>query len=257
LPRVDAPPASVPYRRQIRLETESEGVILGALEDTAHHVRVTLRFSDGCVTSVSGEPVRLPWSTCPGAASGLATLVGTRLTTSLRHNRHLFEPVEHCTHFFDLAQLTLSHAASGRSKRLYDILCWEDGPTKTAQLHRDGELILDWSIEGGTINQPSKFAGVGMREGFVRWCSENLDDDTAEAAFALRRAASMSVISSLVMDDYPVVTASGLTSGVCYTAQPQRIDLANRHYGSQRDYSAGFDGMLDGFDEALRSRASQ
>ncbi len=240
------------YRRQIRLESNAPGVVLAALEDPAHHVRVTLTFADDVVRSVTGEVVRLPWSTCPGAAEGLRSLVGAPLTTSLRSLRSLYEPSLHCTHFFDLTQLALAHAAARRTERWYEVISWTTGPTKHARLRRDGHLVFDWTIEDGRINQPEAFAGVELGQGFLRWCTDNLDDDTAEAAFVLRRAASMSMIAGLPMDSFAVAADSGLQPGVCFTAQPQRIQIATRHVGSMRDYSESSDGMLHGFGSAGR-----
>ena len=89
-----------------------------------------------------------------------------------------------------------------------------------------------------------------MRQGFVRWCAAHLDDDAAEAAFVLRRAASMSSVANLRLDDYRTVAESGLVGGVCFTAQPERIEVAFRNVGSQVDYSAVSDAMLAVFDEA-------
>jgi hypothetical protein len=210
-----------------------------------------MSFSDGRVRSIAGEPVRLPWSTCPGAAAGLASLVGSSLTTSLRSLRNLYEPSLHCTHFFDLAQLVLSHAASGRTERFYEVLGWASGPIKYASLRRDGEVVLDWKIDAGTITQPQSFAGVGLGQGFVRWCTDNLDDDSAEAAFILRRAASMLATVSLPFDDFAVAADTGLQPGVCFTAQPQHIRIAARNVGSTRDYSTSARGMLEGFPVAI------
>ena len=110
--------------------------------------------------------------------------------------------------------------------------------------------MLEWTIENGTIVAPDSFAGVGLRSGFVRWCDEHLDDDTAEAAFVLRRAVSISPVANLRMDDYAVAGESGLSGGVCFTAQPGRIEGALRNVGSQRDYSDSGALMLEGFEGA-------
>jgi Protein of unknown function (DUF2889) len=241
----------VVYRRRIRIVTPQPGVVFGALEDSPHHVRVTVRFTDGRVQSVTGEAVRLPWTTCPGAVEGLASLAGTELTTSLRTLRNLFDPPSHCTHLFDLAQLTLAHAASGRTERTYDALCVRRGTRTEASLHRDDQPILAWSVENGTIIGPGDFAGVGLTKGFLEWCTQHLDDDAAEAAFVLRRASTISGVAGIRLDDYPVVADSGITPGVCYTAHADRIHVAWRNTGSQRDYRAGADGMLAGFADAV------
>jgi hypothetical protein len=231
-------------------------VVVGALEDTAHHVRVTLDFDDNRVRSLSGEAVRLPWATCPGAAAGLAQLQGTTLTTSLAQLRSRYDPTAHCTHFFDLAQLTIAHAARGRKERLYEAVCSMEGDTTVASLTSDGQTVLEWTARGGRIIEPALFSGVGLREGFVRWCAAHLDDDAAEEAFVLRRAASMVSVASMSLDDYALVADSGLLPGVCYTAQPENIKVAFRHVGSQHDYSVSAAGMLNGFEEARRRAAS-
>jgi hypothetical protein len=237
----------------IRLESPRPGVVLGALEDTAHHIRVTLRFEAGRVGSVTGEAVRLPWTTCPAAADGLASLEGTELTTSLRRLRSLYDASDHCTHFFDLAQLTLSHAASGGTPCLYEAVCAPRGTRTDASLSRDGQRILQWTIENGEIAAPAEFAGVGLRQGFLEWCAQHLDEATAEAAFVLRRAAGISGVAGIRLDDYTSVASSGLSPGVCFTAHPDRIHVAFRNVGSQRDYSEGPEGMLAGFVEAVRA----
>jgi Protein of unknown function (DUF2889) len=227
------------------------GVVLGALEDTAHHIRVVLKYGGGRVRSVTGEAVRLPWTTCPGAAAGLATLAGNEVTSSLRQLRRSFDATNHCTHFFDLSQLAISHAASGRKERHYEVVCSPTGTATQAILLRDGEQVLAWTIEGGAITDPPSFAGVGLQQGFLEWCSQNLDEDAAEGAFVLRRAAGMSGVASMRLDDYHDVAASGLPPGVCFTAQSERIQVAFRNVGSQRDYSEGAQGMLEGFAEAV------
>ncbi len=221
------------YRRRIRIVTPEPGVVFGALEDSPHHVRVTVRFGGGRVHSVTGEAVRLPWTTCPGAVDGLASLAGTELTTSLRRLRGLFDPPSHCTHLFDLAQLTLAQAASRRSERSYDAVCTRTGTRIEASLDRDNEPVLAWSVENGAITEPAVFAGVGLTKGFLEWCTLHLDDDAAEAAFVLRRATTISGVAGIQLDDYPRALASGLTPGVCYTAQPDRIDVAWRTVGSR------------------------
>ena len=198
------------YRRRIRLESSPPCIAFGALEDPAHHVRVTVRFDGDTVESVTGEAVRLPWLTCPGAVAGLTSLGGMTLTTSLRRLRNLYDPTSHCTHLFDLAQLTLADAASGRRQRGYEVIIPTGQDVTTASLLRDGHTFLEWTVERGTIVGPDPFSGVGLREGFLGWCEQHLDEDTAEGAFVLRRAVSMAGIANMRMDDYAVVADSGL-----------------------------------------------
>ena len=239
------------YRRRIRLVSPEPGVVLGALEDTAHHVRVTVTSDAGRVASIRGEAVRLPWVTCPAANAGLATLVGTELTTSLRQLRGAYSADQHCTHLFDLAHLAIAHAARGQHERLYEVVVSDREQPMPASVFRDGVKALEWKVELGSIVAPAQFAGVGLAGGFLSWCEAHLDDDTAEAAFVLRRAASMAAIAHMDFDGYATAGEARLRPGVCFTAQPERMAVAFRNVGSQRDYAATSDGMLLGFDAAL------
>jgi hypothetical protein len=238
------------YRRRIRLLTPEPGVVIGALEDTAHHVRVTVISDARRVVSVRGEAVRLPWVTCPGAVAGLATLDGTELTTSLRQLRGAYSPAEHCTHLFDLAHLAIAHAARGHRERLYEVVVSDREQPMPAYLFRDGVKTLEWRVALGSIVAPPQFAGVGLAGGFLSWCDANLDEEGAEAAFVLRRASSMAAIAHMDFDAYRAAGEARLQPGVCFTAQPERMAVAFRTTGSQRDYTTTGDGMHLGFDDA-------
>jgi hypothetical protein len=240
------------FRRRIRLAAPAPGVVLGALEDDVHHVRVTLSHDGSRVTDCVGTPVRLPWVTCPASAAGLASVVGSDLTASLpelrgRYDRHL-----HCTHMFDVVHLAIAHAAARQPDLSYEAVVSdpdEDGVV-AASLRRDGHEVLAWRVRGGAILEPAQFAGVELERGFVGWADANLGGWLAHEAFILRRAAWMSPIRHQVLDDHAVVVESGLPPGVCFTAQPERITIAARNVGSQRNYSRNSAGMLEGFDDA-------
>ena len=244
------------YRRRIRLVAARPGVVVGALEDTAHHVRVTVISAAGRVVSVRGEAVRLPWVTCPGAVAGLATLDGIELTTSLRQLRGAYSADEHCTHLFDLAHLAIAHAARGQRERLYEVVVSDRAQPMPAYLFRNGVKTLEWRVELGSIVAPPQFAGVGLAGGFL-WCETNLDEEMAEAAFVLRRAASMAAIAHMDFDAYRAAGEAKLRAGVCFTAQPERMAVAFRNTGSQREYTTTADGMLLGFDEAVERTADR
>jgi hypothetical protein len=237
------------YRRRIRV-VEREGAAFGALEDDAHHVRATIRHDRAQVTAASGEAVRLPWVTCPGSAAGIASLVGSPLAAVIRSGHDAYRPELHCTHMFDLAQLTVAQAARGTGARQYDIaveLPGDDGIMRAA-VDRDGERVLVWTIDHGTVTTPGPFEHAELHLGFRRRC-HGLDDDAAEAALVLRRGAWLAPISTMRFDDYDRVGPTGLPLGSCWTAQPERIEVAFRNQGSQRDYAADPDAMLAGFDE--------
>lgn len=225
------------YRRRVALAARGN-VACGALEDDVHHVRVTVRHDGTRVTEVVGEAVRLPWSTCPGSEAGIASLAGTELAGAARGLKSSYRAALHCTHMFDLAQLVVAQAARGDGA--VDYLATVDVPDAGdlhAEITRDGETVLTWDV--------ARYAQPAMPT----------DDAITEAAFVLRRAVWLAPISSMRFDEYETVGPTGLPVGSCWTAQPERIDVAFRHRGSQRHYGAAPDGadaadaMLAGFDE--------
>jgi DUF2889 family protein len=239
------------FRRSIHLVRAHEDVVVGALEDTAHHVRVTLTTGEGRVVRVEGEGVRLPWTTCPGAVPGLASLVGSEVTTAIRPLRDRYDPAAHCTHLFDLAHLAIAHAARRADERLYEIVIEDRLDPAPAYLFRDGCKVLEWKVSDGEVVAPAPFAGLGLAGGFLSWCAQ-LDEEAAEAAFVLRRAAVMARVAHIDFDGWATAADTGLRAGVCFTAQPGRLAVATRNVGSQRDYTGGSERMLAGFDEAVR-----
>jgi hypothetical protein len=222
------------YRRRVVLAARGYAAC-GALEDDIHHVRVTVRHDGARITEAVGEAVRLPWSTCPGSEAGIASLVGTELAAATRGLKSAYRADTHCTHMFDLAQLVIAQAARGDGA--VDYLATVDVPDvgeMHAEITRDGVTVITWDVERYT--QPAM----------------PTDDAITEAAFVLRRAVWLAPISSMRFDEYETVGPTGLPPGTCWTAQPERIEVAFRHRGSQRHYGAAPDGpdaMLAGFPE--------
>jgi hypothetical protein len=229
-------------------------VAFGALEDDAHHVRLTVRHDDTHVTQIEGEAVRLPWATCPGSVAGISSLEGTLLADSTRGLRGAYRGELHCTHMFDVAQLTIAHIAQGRADRQYSV--WVSPPDLDGVTHgvveRDGTRVLEWDVAQGEIISPGPFEHVGLVRGFVER-GVTLDEDTAEAGFLLRRATWMSNIHWMRLDDFETVAPSGLPEGACWTAQPGRMEVAFRNHGSQHDFSESPEAMLTDFDDYCAS----
>jgi hypothetical protein len=222
------------YRRRVRLAARGT-VAVGALEDDVHHVRGTIRHDGTRIVDAIGEAVRLPWSTCPGSEAGIASLVGTELASATRGLRDAYQREIHCTHMFDLAQLVTAHASRGAAEdaRDRDYLATvtpvgDEGGVRAEIVLNDATQLV-WELAAGEL------PGVGH-------------DDTAEAAFILRRAVYLSPISSMHFDAYDTVGPTGLPVGSCWTAQPGRIEVAFRHRGSQRHYADAPDAMTEGFD---------
>src|SRR4051794_23913850 len=225
------------YLRRVALVARGNAAC-GALEDDVHHVRVAVRHDGARVTEAVGEAVRLPRSTCPGSEAGIASLVGTELASATRGLKSSYRAGLHCTHMFDLAQLVVARAARGDGtvEYLATVEVPDDGDLH-AEITRDGETVLTWDV--------ARYAQPDMPT----------DDAITEAAFVLRRAVWLAPISSMRFDEYDTVAPTGLPVGSCWTAQPERIEVAFRHRGSQRHYGAdaartpaGADAMLAGFD---------
>src|SRR5271156_636527 len=73
---VDALPV---FRRRFVVDP-APGRVRCDLEDDYHHMRVVVRHDGGVATGVEAEMIRLPWTTCPGAAAVLVrTFTGVPL----------------------------------------------------------------------------------------------------------------------------------------------------------------------------------
>lgn len=233
------------YRRRIRL-VAADAAVVADLEDDFHRFRVTLRHDGTRVVAVEGEALRHPWTACPGAVEPLRLLAGMPLAPSATAIRDHGDPRQNCTHLFDLAGLAVAHAASGRSARTYDAVVPDRVHLRTwATLARDGEPLLAWDVDGLTIDGPAPFAGVALRGSFIRWATETLDPDTAEAAIVLRRACEISFGRLQDLDAIEVATElGGVMLGTCHAFQPERIELARRVKGTTRDFSDAADALL-------------
>ncbi len=236
------------FRRCIRLRAQGSRVE-GDLEDDFHRFGVRLDHDGRQVVRIQGAAGRYPWSACPGAVAPLQRLVGMRLATACSAARAWTDPRAQCTHLFDLAGLAIAHAAAGRRERRYEIEIPDrvDGRCH-ARLRRDGEALLDWEIERGSVVAPEPFAGrPSFGGGFARWAEATLAPDLAEAAVVLQRACGISLGRMWDMDQVPGAWVFGaMTSGACHTFQPGTVEGARRVVGSMRDFSATPEDLLTG-----------
>ena len=186
--------------------------------------------------------MRWPWSPCFDSAESLRALAGCELTTRATVVGRHANVREQCTHQFDLAVFAIAHASrasrGGAAEREYLTVVpdWSRPPF-SGYLWRDRELQLSWLVDGATVLGPAPFDGVALRSRFLEWCEANLDAEQAEAAQMLRRAVWISPARGHDLEGCDDARQSHLIEGVCYTAQPQRLDVAIRSRGSLRDYS--------------------
>lgn len=235
------------FRRRIRIESTDADTVVADLEDDFHRFRVTLRHDGSEVLGVVGDAWRFPWETCPGAVEPLRELRGAPLAPRATALADHADPHRNCTHLFDLAGLAISHAAAGRERRDYHVVVPErDERMRTsARVVRDGELVLEWELEGARIVAPDPFSELPLRGGFLRWADDHLDPDTAEAAGVLRRACDISWGRQHDWDSYERASEVGdFMLGVCHTFQPGTAEVALRVRGTTRDFSHSPDALL-------------
>jgi hypothetical protein len=235
------------YRRRIRLATAEPGLVRAELEDDYHHFRCMLTHADGVITGCEGEAVRHPWTTCPGAMELLRTLTGEPLDARNTAILGRVRASEHCTHLVDLAGLAIAHAHSGRAAREYELAIPDRvGDRCEPVLVRDGEVLLRWVVDGGTIVEPPPFVGVSVTGGFRGFVERELDVDTAEAAVVLRRGTMISWGRSMQLDDVQVAAELGETMlGSCHTFTVGTAEHAQRKFGSTWDFTDAPDRLLD------------
>ena len=230
------------YRRRILIATTDPGVVVADLEDDFHHFVVTLRHDDRHVTSVHAESRRWPWSTCPSAAEPLRKLANMPLDRRFTAAGKWTDPKQNCTHQFDAACYAITHAAWGRSRRVYDIEVPRRDPATGAtrvRLWVDGVIDLMWDIEwDGLVAPEAPFGSAPWKGGFMRWADSTLAPEAAERAITLRRGCDIGMGRGMDLDAVPVADQlPKLMAGVCHTLQPGVVEVALRNVGSIRDFS--------------------
>ncbi|MEO8695386.1 MAG: hypothetical protein ABI658_17810 [Acidimicrobiales bacterium] len=246
IPHIDtAPPGTSMFRRRIRLRNIDASYTVGELEDDCHHFRVELRHDGESILSAAGEYLRGPWTTCQTAGQPLRAIEGHPLRPQASALGSYAEPRDNCTHLFDLTGLAMAHACRAQSERQYDMLVTDmQEPPALAQeaiIWCDGAEVVRWQLEQREVVAPEAWAGVPLRNKFIRWAEERLDPDTAEAAVALRRVIDISMSRVGDLDRFD--RADGVTDGPgttmmgrCMTYSPQNVAIALRVKGSARSW---------------------
>jgi hypothetical protein len=230
------------YRRRI-LVIASDGAVTGELEDDFHHFRATLEHDGQRVTRATGEALRVPWTTCPGAVRPIALLEGLPLTESLRAAAKHTNPRAQCTHLFDSACLAVAFVAAhpgSRGERTYDAAVPDRiGGRTSPTLAIDGREVLRWEVDGNQIAAPLLFAGQALTGGgFGRWVEGTLPPPEAVHAIVLQKALFIAAGRRYVFDEIDRAAQFGeAVGGACHTFSPEFEPLALRVYGSVRDFT--------------------
>lgn len=227
------------YRRAIGLAT-TPGRVVGELEDTHHGFRVVLDHDGDRVTAISGEPVRIPTTSCGGAALALERLVGRPLTMP-PGDLYAGEALSHhCTHMFDLAALAIAQARRNEDRRRYDVAIPDEDATGATwcSVMRDGSVRHRWLVRAGAIVEPAAFAGQMMLAGFIRYISQRLSGDALEAALVLQKGYFVSRARRWRIDQAAgrIIAHNEQMYDRCFAYQPESRRTA-RHVDSTRDFT--------------------
>ncbi|MGQ0825986.1 MAG: DUF2889 domain-containing protein [Actinomycetota bacterium] len=237
------------YRRRIRCTAREPGLVVAELEDDFHYFVVTLRHDHTHVVAVDATSHRWPWTTCPDAAEPLRALAGMPLSRRFTAAGQWTDPKQNCTHQFDAACHAITHAAWGREQRVYDVeVPIRDTATGATwvRLWVDGALRIQWRLRWeGIVDPTPTFVAAPWRGGFMRWADETLPEDDAECAIVARRASDIGMGRGMDLDGVPVANQLPASmGGICHTMQPGTVDVALRHVGSIRDFSASPERLL-------------
>jgi hypothetical protein len=208
------------YRRAIKLEGDPASV-RGELVDDFHHFAVDLRVDAGHVQEIKGEDIL---------------------------DLHRFTPPQsQCTHLHDLACLAVAHASrlsdsGGAAVRRYDVSLPDQQSGKTyAELSRDGEGVLSWSLARGTIEsatskdfQGAPLAGRSFKEILIALG----DPDAIEAAWVLQRAVFVGTGRRHDFERMTVATEfASVVGGACHSFAKERVSQARKIPNTVRDFS--------------------
>jgi hypothetical protein len=125
---------------------------------------------------------------------------------------------------------------------VFDILASDPDTTgrREAELRRNDQTLLHWTLAGDRFVEPQELAGVGLFDQLKGW-TDSLDPPRQEAARLLKWGAILAHGRTIPWERQ--ADASRLPVGNCYTFQPERHSIAKR-IGAIRDFSHG-PGPLD------------
>lgn len=228
------------YRRNV-IVTPSAGKCTTALEDDYHAMVVTITHDGSVITGLTSEMVRVPWSTCPGAAEVISrTFIGVSLQEAAKRGDKRLN----CTHLYDLTLLAAAHALDD-GPTFYAIAASDkvDGLVD-AEIRLNGQPVLSVAHCNDVLTYPEAVVGrtlFDMRD----WIAGLPDAATREAARLLQWATIIAHGRALTLEQHGDISR---TPASCYTFQEERRHDAVR-LPTILDFSdcsatplAGFDG---------------
>jgi hypothetical protein len=220
-------------------------MVFATLDDSAHSLWCRLTHDGRSVTGTDGGFDRQPTTICHGAVVSLLDLLGVPLEIGLRQLYAGRSQARQCVHLFDLAALAVDHAKRGQVNRIYEAIIPDQagGPVVT-RLLRDGEIVLEWTVDKGLITAPATMVGRQTIGGFTLWALQSFSGDALEAMLVFQKAHHLSRVRRRIVDG-PVrsLDLSARPDGACYAySRPQR-DEAQSVSGHVRDFSTGVSGF--------------
>lgn len=131
------------FRRKIALVCHGT-LSTAALDDDFHGFVVTLAVDRGTVAGVSATARRVPWTTCPGALSGLQSIRGCSLTALAAAMSGLPRSA-YCVHLKDLACLAAAQMLRGGARTyVVEVDVERDGQLAGLRVQIDGQAVVEW-----------------------------------------------------------------------------------------------------------------
>jgi hypothetical protein len=144
-----------------------------------------------------------------------------------------------CTHVSDLGQLTVAHALDTEPTR-YDMWMFPvDSPRRQIALTKNDLELFDWELQGETI-VAGPMAGTTLDgRALTARVVEIYGESAVEPAMALRRAASIGMATSMILDNYALAGDIRTPDASCYTYRPEVAFTAKRRVGASRPWNGG------------------
>ncbi len=248
------------YRRGLVLLNQN-GVALGAMVDEQHHAVVRFTHDNQTITSIGGELLRRPWTTCVDAPSELQQLVGLPLKGFAKHvglERRL-----QCNHLFDVLLLLVAQVERRESQRWYNIDIGRDpagGLLRLVRLRSSTGQHRFWQVDtlGSSQSRAGQFETVKdvivggdmmLDNVVVANLLHHLPVDMAEAErealLVLRRAIHVAARNRADCVEGNVRAEAFRPPPSCYAYQPSRLTEADYIIGMRRDFTKNVDMVFE------------
>jgi Protein of unknown function (DUF2889) len=227
-----------PYHRRITLQpsvlSDGKGRIDAQMQDHVHHMKVVINHEGGRVISAVPQGIRLPWDMCPFGIAGVTRTAGMTIAQAREGLGWPGGRTANCVHMVDLARVALAHVDDTEPSVYAITVTPALAPVREARIERDGNLVLQWTLNEQTLSGAEPFDGRTLAAAdFVSWRAK-LDPALREPATILRRACHIAPSRDINLDRMRVAADSINADGSCYTLQPDVIEHAHRQQGTFR-----------------------